>query len=126
MRCVMRMRDKLGMLASPEHDGRRSALAGATGDALGTANIDHRIAPARFFGPGQRSDLSPRSAVRSPRSREQDALLIAGSNLRREAPILAHRVRKAALAGAKVSFANSSEQDYYFDVANYAQRGRPG
>jgi NADH-quinone oxidoreductase subunit G len=37
-----------------------------------------------------------------------------------EAPIIAHRVRKAALAGAQVSFANREQYVYHFDVAEYA------
>ena len=45
-----------------------------------------------------------------------DAVLIAGSNLRKEAPIVAHRVRKAALAGAKVSMVNVEPCDVFFDV----------
>ena len=43
-----------------------------------------------------------------------------GSNLRSEAPILAHRLRKAALAGASVNLASSTEYEFFFDVANYA------
>jgi len=35
-----------------------------------------------------------------------DALLIIGCNLRAEVPMLAHRVRKAALRGAKIGFVN--------------------
>ena len=49
---------------------------------------------------------------------KQQAILVVGSNLRREAPILAHRVRKAALAGAEVSFVNSTQHQYFFKVAN--------
>jgi NADH-quinone oxidoreductase subunit G len=47
-----------------------------------------------------------------------DAVLVAGSRLRKEAPILAHRIRKAALAGAKVAFANPDSDDYLFNVAS--------
>ena len=54
---------------------------------------------------------------------EQDAILVVGSNLREEAPILAHRVRKAALAGAEVSFINGREHKYFFDVANSLSGG---
>ena len=39
--------------------------------------------------------------------------------MRHEAPIIAHRIRKAALAGASVSIASSEKSDYFFDVANY-------
>jgi hypothetical protein len=37
-----------------------------------------------------------------------------GSNLRHELPILAHRVRKAALRGAKISFINPAKFEYLF------------
>ena len=48
-----------------------------------------------------------------------DALLVVGSNLRHEVPILAHRVRKAALRGARISFINPARFDYLFPVAQY-------
>jgi NADH-quinone oxidoreductase subunit G len=44
---------------------------------------------------------------------------VLGANLRKEAPLLAHRVRKAALRGAKVSFINPKHYDYLFPVAGY-------
>jgi NADH-quinone oxidoreductase subunit G len=45
---------------------------------------------------------------------------VVGSNLRREAPLLAHRIRKAAIKrGAKVSFINARTYEYLFPVANY-------
>ena len=49
---------------------------------------------------------SPRSACALPRWISCNGLLIVGSNLRREVPMLAHRVRKAARAGAAVAFVN--------------------
>src|SRR5690606_14833088 len=48
-------------------------------------------------------------------------LLVIGSNLRREAPVLAHRVRKAARGGAKVAFLNPARFDYLFPVASYVE-----
>ena len=48
-----------------------------------------------------------------------DALLVVGCNLRREAPVLAHRVRKAAKRGAKIAFLNPTRFDYLFPVAAY-------
>ncbi len=41
-----------------------------------------------------------------------------GANLRRELPLLAHRVRKAAKAGAKVWFVNPAKFEYLFPVAD--------
>jgi NADH-quinone oxidoreductase subunit G len=46
-----------------------------------------------------------------------------GSNLRREVPLLAHRVRKAAKRGAKVAFLNPARFDYLFPVAAYLESG---
>ena len=43
-----------------------------------------------------------------------------GSNLRKEVPIIAHRIRKAALGGAAIGFVNTSRYDYHFDVSAYA------
>ena len=48
-------------------------------------------------------------------------MLIVGSNLRREAPVLAHRVRKAAKRGAKVAFLNPARYDYLFPVSGLSR-----
>ena len=48
-------------------------------------------------------------------------MLIVGSNLRREAPVLAHRVQKAAERGARIAFLNPARYDYLFPVAGYLE-----
>ena len=45
------------------------------------------------------------------------SLLVIGAHLRREVPILAHRVRKAARSGAKVALLNPLRFPYLFPVA---------
>jgi NADH-quinone oxidoreductase subunit G len=45
-----------------------------------------------------------------------DAILVVGSNLRKEVPIIAHRVRKAAVAGAEVNLINTEAYEYFFDT----------
>jgi NADH-quinone oxidoreductase subunit G len=47
-------------------------------------------------------------------------VLVIGSNLRHEMPLLAHRIRKAAVKGAKVAFLNPRRFEYMFPVAAYA------
>jgi NADH-quinone oxidoreductase subunit G len=49
-----------------------------------------------------------------------DGLLVIGSNLRHEMPLLAHRVRKAVLRGAQVAFLNPRRFEYLFPLAGYA------
>ena len=48
-----------------------------------------------------------------------NGILVVGSNLRMEVPIVAHRVRKAARNGAAVAFVNPALYEYYFKPAAY-------
>ena len=109
--------DKIGILASPSVTVEEAHLLTRLADHVGTANIDHRIT-RRDFSDQANDPLFPWLSCDIADIETQDAIFVVGSNLRREAPILAHRVRKAALAGASVSFANSTEHDYHFKVAN--------
>ncbi|MDJ0940928.1 MAG: NADH-quinone oxidoreductase subunit NuoG [Woeseiaceae bacterium] len=104
------------ILASPSSTIEEAHLAVQLADHLGTSNIDHRVG-RRDFADQDNDPVFPSLGCDVADIESQGAILVAGSNLRREAPILAHRVRKAALAGAKISFANSIEHDYFFDVA---------
>jgi NADH-quinone oxidoreductase subunit G len=51
----------------------------------------------------------------------QDSILIVGSNLRREVPLLAHRIRQAAQHGAGVYFVNPARFEYLFPLAGYLE-----
>ena len=107
--------EKLGILASPGITVEEAHLLANLADHLGTANIDHRLRRRDFSD--QESDAPyPSLGCEIADVEQQDAILVAGSNIRREAPILAHRVRKAALAGGKISFVNSAAYEYFFDV----------
>jgi NADH-quinone oxidoreductase subunit G len=106
---------KLGMLASPSITVEEGHLLARLADHLGTANIDHRI-ERRDFSDQDNDPLFPWLGCDIADIEEYDAIFVVGSNLRKEAPILAHRVRKAALAGASVSFASGTEHEYFFDV----------
>ena len=110
--------DKLGFIASPAATVEEGYLLSQLAKHLGTANIDHRL---------NRRDISDQGsdpvfeglACGVDEIEQQGAVLVVGSNVRNEAPIIAHRLRKAALNGAKVSFANSKVYEYFFDTADY-------
>jgi len=111
--------EKTGFISSSAATVEESYLLNRLATHLGTANIDHRI------GRRDTSDQVNDPVFESlgcgiDEIENQDAVLIVGSNLRSEAPIIAHRLRKAALKGSQINFANASEYEYYFDVANYA------
>ena len=107
--------EKIGVLASPSVTVEEAHLLARVADHLGTANIDHRISRRNFSG--QSNDpLFPWLGCDIADIEKKNAVFVVGSKIRSEAPILAHRLRKAALAGADISFANSKSHEYFFDV----------
>jgi len=110
--------EKVGLIASPAITVEEGHLLSQIADHLGTANIDHRIG-RRDVSDQDNDPIYPSLGCSIAGIEAQGAILVAGSNIRAEAPIIAHRLRKAALAGASVSFLNSAEYEYFFDVANY-------
>jgi NADH-quinone oxidoreductase subunit G len=107
--------DKVGVLASPNVTVEEAHLLARIAAHLGTANVDHRI-DRRDFSDQDNDPVYPWLGCDIAAIEEQDAIFVVGSNIRHEAPILAHRLRKAALSGAKVSLANSSAHEYFFDA----------
>ncbi|MDH3549657.1 MAG: NADH-quinone oxidoreductase subunit NuoG, partial [Gammaproteobacteria bacterium] len=101
-----------GLLASPSATVEEGHLLSRLADHLGIANIDHRI-ERRDFSDQDNDPAFPWLGCSIAELEEQDAILVIGSNIRQEAPILAHRIRKAALGGASVSFVSSIEHEYF-------------
>ncbi len=110
---------RLGVIASPAATVEEGYLLSQLASHLGSANLDHRI-HRRDVSDQDNDPVFDGLGCSLEEIEQHDALLVAGSNVRVEAPMIAHRLRKAALAGAELSFANSKEYEYFFDVANYA------
>jgi NADH-quinone oxidoreductase subunit G len=108
--------DRLGVLAGASGTVEEYALLQQLAAGLGTANIDHRLRQGDFAGDAA-DPAMPSLGGSIAEVDSLEALLVVGSNLRRELPVLAHRVRKAATAGAKVWFLNPAEFEYLFPVA---------
>jgi NADH-quinone oxidoreductase subunit G len=108
--------DRLGVLAGASGTVEEYALLQQLAAGLGTANIDHRLRQGDFSGDAADPAI-PSLGGSIAEVDSLQALLVVGSNLRRELPMLAHRVRKAATAGAKVWFLNPAEFEYLFPVA---------
>ena len=104
-----------GILASPGSTLEEFHLLAKLADHLGTADIDHRIRQ-RDFSDQANDPLMPGLGSPIQDIEKADATLIVGSNLRKEAPIIAHRVRKAAIAGAEVSVLNVDPYEFFFDL----------
>ncbi len=103
----------IGALVSPHSTLEELYLAGALVRGLGSENIDYRLRNAEFekSAPGARylgmriQDLSSLQRV-----------LIVGSNLRKDHPLFAQRVRQAARLGCAVSVINASLSDWAMPV----------
>jgi len=113
---------KAGFLASPSSTLEEFALLRklsehVAGDS-GVINVDSRISQ-RDFSAESDEPAYPWLGCRIADLDTADALFIVGSDLRREVPIVAHRVRKAAIAGASVSFANAERYEYHFPIEAY-------
>ena len=108
----------IGALASPSSTTEELYLLNRIMRGLGSQNIDHRMRQPddrdQDADPAYPALGLPIAAVE-----KLDALLVVGSNLRREVPMLAHRVRKAALRGAKIAFINPARFSYQFGVAEF-------
>jgi len=110
--------EKAGILASPSSTLEEGHLLARIAGHLGTSNIDHRIERRDFSDQGN-DPAFPWLGCDIADIEDHDAIFVIGSNLRQEAPIIAHRVRKAAQSGASVSFASSEQHEYFFEVDEY-------
>jgi NADH-quinone oxidoreductase subunit G len=116
LRAAAAQSDGVGLLAHPSSTLEELYLLSRLADGLGSASIDHRLRQRDFRD--QASDaLAPALGLPIAAVEQLDALLVIGSNLRHELPMLAHRVRKAGLRGARISFINPQRFDYFFAVA---------
>jgi NADH-quinone oxidoreductase subunit G len=108
-----------GFLASPMATVEEMYLLARIARGLGSGNIDHRLRQLDFRA--QETDAAyPNLGLRIAVVERLEGLLVIGSNLRHEMPMLAHRIRKAAVkGGAKVAFLNPRMFEYLFPVAAY-------
>jgi NADH-quinone oxidoreductase subunit G len=109
---------RVGVLTSPSSTLEEHYLAARICRGLDSSNIDHRLRQ-RDFRDQVADPAYPALGMRIAEVDALEGLLVIGSNLRREAPILGHRVRKAAKRGAKVAMLNPARFPYQFPVAAY-------
>lgn len=108
--------DRLGILAGPATSNEEGALLARLAEALGTGNLDHRI------GQHDLSDAAHATTFAAPVAdiNHADVIVIVGSNLRHELPLVNQRVRKAWTRGAKVYVVNPVDFDFTYDIAQKA------
>jgi len=103
---------RIGALVSPHSTLEELYLAGALVRGLGSDNIDHRLRNAEFTAfEGVRwlgTSIASLSTLQS--------VLVVGSNLRKDHPLFAQRIRQAARRGCRVTSIHSQAHDWAMPV----------
>ncbi|MDA8364673.1 MAG: NADH-quinone oxidoreductase subunit NuoG [Gammaproteobacteria bacterium] len=105
----------LGALASPTSTLEEFYLLQKLVRALGSANIDHRLHARDFSDDGGQPPF-PWLGQTIQELESLDAVLLIGSNVRKEQPLIGHRLRKAFLAGARIAAVNPMDHEFTFDL----------
>jgi NADH-quinone oxidoreductase subunit G len=108
---------QVGFLVAPGATLEEHALAARLARGLGSGNVDHRLQQIDFRD--QRADApAPLLGCHIAELETAAAVLVVGSNLRQEVPIIAHRLRKGAVRhGTKVALIGPRAQELLFPVA---------
>ena len=104
----------IGTLASPHSTAEELFLAANLTRGLGSQNIDTRLRAADFQTDGKARWLGTSVASLTTLQRA----LVIGSNIRKDQPLLAQRLRQAVRKGGKVNALNAQAYDWAMPVAN--------
>ncbi len=100
----------IGVLASPHQTVEELHLAQKLARALGCENIDYRLDRSDFRADGQRAGVAwlglPVAEINA-----LDRVLLVGSTVRKEQPLIAQRLRQAVKAGAQLNVLHAADDD---------------
>ncbi len=105
--------DDIGVLAAPHSTLEELYLLQKVFRQLGVNNIDHRT-QQHDFTDQDAMPLFPYLGQSIKSIEDNESILLVGSNIRLEQPMLAHRIRKAGLSGCKVNSINAQNYDFHF------------
>ena len=109
--------DQLGALASPNSTTEEFFLLQKVWRQLGSSHIDHRLRQVDFSDQDSFA-LFPKLEGSVADLEQYSSVLLIGSNLQKEQPLAALRVRKAALKGAAVFAVNMRDYQFNFKIAD--------
>jgi NADH-quinone oxidoreductase subunit G len=108
--------EQLGALASPNSTVEEFYLLQKLLRSLGSSHIDHRLRQIDFSDQDH-LDIFPSLNGAITDLESADAILLIGSNIQKEQPLAALRVRQAALKGAAVISVNMMDYRFHFAIA---------
>ncbi|MGF1546490.1 MAG: NADH-quinone oxidoreductase subunit NuoG [Thiotrichales bacterium] len=111
--------DAIGALISPSATLEEMFLAQRYLRGLGVRSIDHRLAQCDFSDDAV-LPAYPALAIDVEALDRQQCVLLVGSNVRKDQPIAALRLRKAWLRGARMMAINPRDFEFRFDLSHQA------
>ena len=106
----------IGALVSPHSTLEEMALAAKLMRGLGSDNVDFRLRQADFSLDGKRKG-APWLGMKVAELNKLDRVLLVGSFVRKDQPLLAQRLRQAVKNGAKISVLHSADEDLLVKTA---------
>ncbi|MCK9487912.1 MAG: NADH-quinone oxidoreductase subunit NuoG [Xanthomonadales bacterium] len=108
-----------GFLVGPSTSCEEGSLLARLAKHLGSGHIDHRLAQADFADDGT---AASQAGFQMPLAQieQADVVILVGCDPRSEAPLLAHRIRKASRRGGKVYALNCFDFDFTTPLAGLA------
>ncbi|MEW6313147.1 MAG: NADH-quinone oxidoreductase subunit NuoG [Pseudomonadota bacterium] len=107
----------IGALATPHSTLEELYLLQKLARGLGSDNVDHRLRQADFSADAQLQGV-PWLGMAIADVNALDRILVVGSTLRKDHPLLAHRMRQAVKKGAQFNLINPVDDDLLMPVAN--------
>jgi len=107
--------EELGILASPHATLEELYLAAKLAEGANSA-ADFRLRHSDFSADGRREGI-PWLGMAIPELERLDRVLVAGSFLRKDQPLIAHRLRQAAKRGARIHVLHSVDDDWLMPIA---------
>jgi NADH-quinone oxidoreductase subunit G len=109
----------LGFLVSPNSTMEEGFLTKKIARGLNCGNVDHRLRRSDFRLDG-RFHGTPWMGCNIADVQTMDRILVVGSNLRNEHPLLTQRMRRAVANGAELSLVNPMDDDQLMKVSHQA------
>jgi NADH-quinone oxidoreductase subunit G len=102
--------EAIGALAAPHSTLEELYLLGKLTRGLGSGNVDFRLRQVDFSADNARAG-APWLGMKVAGLNTLDRVLVVGSDLRKEQPLLAHRIRQAVRKGAQLNILNPVDDD---------------
>jgi len=106
--------DQIGLLISPNSTLEEMYLFKRLANEIKCRNIDHRLRQTDFTHQEQ-APLYPSLGMSIDEIDKSDSILLIGSDVRREQPIIAHRIRQAVRDGS-LTFCTVNSRDYDLNI----------